>query len=166
MLITKKTKWKHIAPLINTTNFDKLLEQCPEHPLPRKVIDLTCGEFIGLLENDNHIAEQVVGRPKLALVMLGRLRSLKRQMDEVRAYLTANEYQQDMMAEKAANGVKFPTPSERILLDVQQRYGLKSLNDAEKAPLTDYMLMVRDQTSRAKFEHNLNILQSRKYKKK
>lgn len=166
MLINKRTKWRDIAPLINKTNFDTILERTPERATKKAVLDLTIGEFIGLLENDSHIARKVVGSPKRALKMLGRLKSLKRQMAEIEQFLKANDYPQDSLTQRAAAGVQWPTPQERMLLDTQQRYGLKSLNEAEKAPLTDYLLMVRDTTSRAKFENNLNQLQKRKYSKK
>lgn len=166
MLINKRTRWRDVAPLINGTNFDTIIERIPERGLKKPILGLTCGEFIGLLENDSHIARKVVGSPKLALVMLGRLKSLKRQMEDIRQYLTANDYQQDTLAEKAAAGVKFPTPSERILLDVQKRYGLHSLNEAEHAPLTDYLLLAREMTAQAKYESNLATLQKRKYQKK
>lgn len=166
MRVTRRTKWRDIAPLINNTNFDTIIERTPERRLKKNVLDLTCGEFVGLLENDNQALNKVVGNPKRALVMLGRMKAMRRQMKEITDYITANDYQQDGVTQKAAAGVKFPTPSERILLDVQQRYFLKSLTEAEKAPLTDYLLMVREQTSRAKFEHNINVIQQRKYKKK
>lgn len=166
MRITKKMKWRYIEPLLNETNFDKVLAQCPERPLKKKIIELNCGQFISLMNNDVKMLAKIIGKPRYAIEMLGRMKSLKRQMEEISAYLTANDYKQDAMIEKAAAGVRFPTPSERILLDVQQRYGLHSLNDAEKAPLTDYLLMAKDQTAKAKFENNLSILQSKKYKKK
>lgn len=166
MKITRKTRWKDVAPLLPQMDLDKVLDGIDEVNPLMNVIEMTCGDFIGLLENDSHIASKVIGRPKAAFIALGRLKALRRQMKEVADYITANDYTQDTLVQKAATGVRFPTPQERILLDVQQRYFLHSLDEAEKAPLTDYLLMVRDQTSRAKFENNMQVLQKQKYNMK
>ena len=163
MILTRKTRWRDIAPLIGHLDLDAILDKVEEEPLQKDILDITCGDFIGLLNQDSHTAEKVVGSPKAALVMLGRLKTMRRRMKEIGEYITANDYTQDSMVQKAAAGVRFPTPQERILLDVQQRYHLRSLDEAEKAPLTDYLLMVRDQTARAKFESNLQNLQKQKY---
>lgn len=168
MRITEKTRYKDILPFMwDAERFEQLKEQIPYRDLKKDFGFWTCGDFVRIIQNDeNFIHEKIIGRTKYAVEYLGRLKTFEGLLKNIKQYLERNSTKESEEERQAAHGIEFPTMAEQIFLKVQQRFGLHSFEEVEKVKLTDYMLIVKDESSRHKYEKNLNMVYERKRKLK
>lgn len=161
MRITKKTRTKDIEPLLNDERIRELTESVPPVPLKRPLLKMTCGEFIEALDEAYVLC---FFREKRALTAFGRCREYLSQLEQITAYIRRFEIEQTADEKAAAKGVSFPTLGERILVECVKHYHLHSTAEAERLPLTDWLLVVKAEGSAAKYQHRLSQIQSRKAK--
>lgn len=168
MRITERTKYKDIAPFLwDDTRLDELKKQIPFLPLKKDMAYWTCGDFVRILNNDeDFIRKKIIGRTKYAVEYFGRLRTFENVLKNIKTYIEQNDTKATEEERQAANNVNFPTMQEQIFLKVQQRFNLNSFKDVENVPLTDYLLIVKDESSKHKFEFNLNRIYDRQRKLK
>lgn len=168
MIINKRTKYKDILPfLYDKDKVQQLMDKIPLQPLKKEFGLWTCGDFIRILNNDQEfIDKEILGKSRYAVVVLGRLKAFDMLMKNIYKYLNQNSTKVSDEEKQASNGVVFPTMQEQILLKVQQRFYLKSFSEAENVLFVDYMLCVKDESSKQKFELNLNRVYEQKRKLK
>ena len=164
MIITQKTKLKLLNSLTES-DIIKIKEQIPYIPLRKEFEQWNCGDFIRILNNDDKfISKKIIGKTRFLIEYLGRLKTFEQTMKNIFDYLKKNETNSSEEERMATNGITFPTFQEQIFLKVQERFCLKSFDDVESVPLTHYMLIVRDESSKLKFEKNLQKIYQRKNK--
>lgn len=164
MKLTNKTKLKDIQPFLwQQERLDQLKQQVPFGELKKPLEKWTCGDFIRILNDDRKFIEnQVIGKSKYAVEWLGRVKTFENTMNNIHNYLIANDTKPSDEEKQAAKGVDFPTMQEQIFLKVQSRLGLHSFDDVEKVPLSHYLLICKDESSKHKFEYNLQVIYDRK----
>lgn len=167
MQVTKKTRTREVLPLLNSKRMEEILKKVPAIPLKKHVVDFTVGEFIQAMTTE-WVVKQVKRRRK-ALDALGWLRSFRKEMAQIQKFIEKCQPPQDEDAKAAAVGVNFPTPQERMLLDCVKAFGLKRMDGkflrygATDVPLAEYLILVKDQAASAKYQYNLNKIQSKKW---
>lgn len=162
MIIDKRTKTSDLMPLlVNQEMFDRLIEQVEEVELPKRVISMTCGEFIEASEPD-----YVLGflEQKRALRALGMIKSYKRQMDEVAKILRLNRVSETEEMKRAKFGVVFPSFGEDILMTVTEYLGLDRIEKAADVPLSEFLMIHRRKSSEAKVSDNYRKIMEQKSK--
>lgn len=159
MKITRRTRTKDIAPLMNEERMRQLAEDVPAVPLDTPLLSMTCGEFIEAL--DEAFVTSFF-REKRALRAFGKYREYLSELEEITRYLKRYEVEQSSEEKAASVGVRFPSLAERILLDTVRFYGLHSTAEAERMPVTDWLLVVKSEGAAAQYQHNLSKLQKPK----
>lgn len=168
MLITKKTKFKDVCPLLNENNFEKFLSLIPEHPLEKDIISMTIGEFSEIVLNENKYIQNLLKPNEKVLVCCGKLRSFRRQMKNITDYLQKMSIPQSLEEKMAGKDVEAPDFISRMLIDVTKFFNLHSFAEAEQIKVCDYLLILQDQVATAKYNRNYQkiIEQKSKTKKK
>lgn len=167
MEVTKRTRMKELFPLLTTKErMDSVLEQVEEYPLDKDILSMTVGEFINLsLDEEKYIASLL--RPnELAYKALGRLKNYYRQMKQLTQWIKKFDVKQTAEEKQAAISVDFPDMMSRMLLTVTQFFGLKSFKEAESVPLSDWLLILRDQSTAIQYQRNYSKLLDMKSKTK
>lgn len=164
MIINKHTKLKEIQPFLwDAERLEKLKKQVPLQPLKKPFEKWTCGDFIRILNDDkSFIDKTILGKTNKALIYLGKVKAFEGIMKSIHRYLTVNNTKTTEEEKQAANGVEFPTMQEQIFLKVQSKLFLHSFDDVEKVPLTHYLLICKDESSKHKYEKNLQNIYDRK----
>lgn len=159
MKITKRTKLREVIPLlINKERTDLLLEQVEEYPLKKDVLSMTVGEFSEImLEEDKYIATILDPRER-AYKALGRLKNYKRQMDQLMKWMKKFQIKQSADEKQASIGIDFPDMCSRMLLTVTEFFHLGSFKEAESVPLSDYLLILQDQSTGIQYQRNYSKL--------
>lgn len=160
MIISKKTKTVELMPLLaNPDTFDTLIDAVDEVELPKRVISMTCGEFIEATEPD-----YVMGflKQKRALKALGMVKSYKRQMDEITKVLKLNRVRETEEMKRSKIGVVFPSFGEDILLTVTEYLGLDRVEKAADVPLSEFLMIHRRKSSESKVSDNYRKIMEQK----
>lgn len=167
MLVTKKTKTKDLLPLLNTQEkIDMVLEAIEPYPLDKDLLSMNIEEFSHvILEEEDYIKELL--SEKRAYKALGKLKSYRKQMEQLTKWMEKLEVKQSQDEKTASLGVDFPDMIQRMLITVTKFFGLKSFSEAEKCLISDYLLIYMDQSSDVKFQRNYQkLLESRQNLKK
>lgn len=165
MIITNKTRVKDITPFITTQ--EKMLEAIdlfPEYPLQKDILQMTCGEFCELCINEEDYLSKIMKPRERAYKAFGRLKSYRNQMNNLSNYLKTFDISLTPEEQAAGKGVDFPTTPERILLDCVKTFHLHSTKEAENLPLTDWIIVLKDQVASAKYQRNYNKILEQKSK--
>lgn len=160
MKITVKTKVREVLPLLNEERIKAIADAVQPMALAKPLLSMTCGEFCQAL-TENY-AMSFFGKDELAVVAFGRYKQYIAELESVTAYIKCFEVEQDGDEKAAAQGVDFPTMPERILLDCVRAYHLHSTEEAERLPVTDWLLVVKSEGAAAKYQRNLSKIRNRK----
>lgn len=165
MVLNEQTPTISVLPYVTKEQFDELVDKCSEVPLDKPLLDMTCGEFIQAMEDD--YINGIFKEPFL-FQAIGKYKSYKAQMEQIDTYLKLNEFKLSSEEERAQMGINFPSFPERILMTVTEFFHLHSFKEAEKIPLTNYLVVVNSKNADAKFERQYQkiIDQKNKMKKK
>lgn len=165
MLITKRTRVKDITPLItNQERINELIDLFPEYPLKKDILEMTVGEFCDLCINEDEYLNDILKPRERAYKAFGRLKSYRNQMKNISDYLKRFEIKLSQEEKAASVGVDMPDMPERILLDCVKAYHLHSTKEAEDLPLTDWILVLKDQVATAKYQRNYSKIIEQKSK--
>lgn len=167
MQITKRTKLKHLLPLLaDKERIDSVLEQIDEYPLKKDVISMTVGEFSEIVLEEEKFISDLLRPNERVYKALGRLKNYKRQMKQLLDWIKKFNVKQSADEKQAAIGIDFPGMMSRMLLTVTQYFGLKSFKEAESVPLADWLLILQDQSTSIQYQRNYNKLIEMKNKTK
>lgn len=165
MKITNRTLVGEVATILNGEHLEKLLEQCPAVELEKPLIGMTVGEFLECLGEDYPYTFFQDNKQRLT-VAIGRFKQFKKELEDIQKVLKLNEISTTPEEQAAQNGVVWPTFQEGVLCDCVDWFNLHSLEDAEKLPLTNYLIMKRKKNAESLFERNLNKIYNEKAKRK
>jgi len=154
MLITKKTKTKHILPLLSDAAIvEQLLDKIEPYPLDKDIIEMTIAEFASIVDDDEEYVKGLL-KEKYAYKAFGKLKSYQQQMKSLNSWLKRLEIQQTSEEKQASLGVEFPSMIERMLLTVTEFFHLTSFEEAEKVKLSNYLLIAKDKVADTKYQRN------------
>lgn len=165
MLINKRTKTKKILPYLDEKQVEDIINQIPEVALPTPILELSIGEFGALLDDEETYIKNLLNE-KYLFDALGKLKSFKRQMEELTNFLKLYEVKQTKEEKQAAVGVVFPDFAARMLLTVTKFFGLKSFDEAEKVKLSNYLLILQDEVSSMQYQRNYQNIINQQMKQK
>lgn len=163
MNITKRTLTSTVLPFLTKDEFENILEKCEEVPLDKSLFHMTCGEFIKSL--DDSFVEDIF-KERYILDVFGKLKTYKREMDQIERYLKKNEFKPTADEERATQGIHFPSFPERILMTVTEYFHLKSFEEAENIPFSNYMIIINAKNADSKYERQYNRIMENKAKMK
>lgn len=167
MQITKRTKLKHLLPLLaDKERIDSVLEQIEEYPLKKDVISMTVGEFSEIVLDEEKFIASLLLPNERAYKALGRLKNYKRQMKQLLDWIKKFQVKQTQDERAAAQGIQFPDMCSRILIVVTEFFHLKSFKEAEDVPLADYLLILQEQSTSIQYQRAYNKLLELKQKSK
>lgn len=152
MKITRRTKVKEVLPLLNEEKMKYLLENIPEYPLNKPILAMTIGEFSEILLDEQTYIQTFMSPKEHAYKAFGRLRTFKREMEEVQKWIQKFEIKPSADEKQAAIGIDFPNFITKILITVVQFFGLHSFKEAEAIPLADYLVILQEQSSQIKYQ--------------
>lgn len=166
MKITRRTKFKDIQPFLWDEDRMKMLKDgIPTGKLKKDVSKWTCGDFVRILNNEEpFIMNKIIGKTLYAIKYIGKMKAFEAVMKNIHNYLKQNDTKTTDEEQQAMNGVNFPTMQEQIFLKVQERFGLKSFDEVEDVPLSFYLLICKDESSKHKYENKLQKVYDRKRK--
>ena len=167
MDVTDKTTVAEAAPFLKPEHLRQLIESDRIAPIKgdKSVFEMSIGEFLQCLTDD--YAQQFFSNPdELLVVAVGRLKHFKSEMDNVNRILSLNEIKLTAEEKAAQRGVVFPSFGESVLCETVEYFHLNSFDDAEKIPLTNYLIMKRKKGAEALYTRNLNRIYSEKSNKK
>lgn len=146
--------------MLNEERIRQLSEQIPAKPLDTPLLKMTCGEFIGAL--DERYAMSFFAPEALAFEAFGKYRQFLDEMQGVTAYLKRYELESTAEEQAASQGVVFPSMQERILLDCVRAYHLHSTEEAERLPIADWLLVVKSEGSSAQYQRRLSKINQKR----
>lgn len=152
MKITRRTRVKEVLPLLNEEKMKYLLENIPEYPLNKPILAMTIGEFSEILLDEQTYIQTFMSPKEHAYKAFGRLRTFKREMEEVQKWIQKFEIKPSADEKQAAIGIDFPNFITKILITVVQFFGLHSFKEAEAIPLADYLVILQEQSSQIKYQ--------------
>lgn len=160
MKITSDTKVAEVLPLLNEERFSLIVDAVEPYLLPKPLTAMTCAEFIEAL--DEKYAMRFLERSERVVVAFGRYKEFLKQMQDITTYLKQYEVEQDADEKAAAQGVKFPSMQERILLDCIRFYHLHSPDEAERLPVAAWLLCVKSEGTAAQYQRKLSKIRQNK----
>lgn len=163
MIITKRTKTAEILPFLNKDTLEQLLLQIEPFPLKKTVIQMTLREYFACLDG-TYVAELL--KERRAYKAFGMLRQMRMEMEQIAKILKQNKIEESAEQKQARFGVSFPSSEECILIDVCKFFNLKSLEDAGKVRVAEWLMIHRYQSATNKFEYNYNRIMTSKAKLK
>ncbi len=165
MFVTKKTRVKDLTPFLNNQDkVNELIDLFPEYPLKKDVLQMTVGEFCNLYINEEEYLNDILKPRERAYIAFGRLKSYRNQMNSLADYFKRFEIKLTQEEKAASIGVDMPDMPERILLDCVKAYHLHSTKEAEDLPITDWILVLKDQSSNARYQRNYSKIIEQKSK--
>lgn len=164
MLITKRTKTRDVLPFItDKETMDRILDAVEEVPLEKPLIEMTIAEFSETMEEDYMLKFL---KEKYLWKAFGKMKSLKRQTEEITKFLKMNDVKPNKDQESAAIGVVFPSFEEQMLLRVTEYFHLRSFDEAEHIKLSNYLLIHQKDSSEAKFRQQYDKIIEMKSKQR
>lgn len=163
MLITRRTKTKEILPFLNDSTIQQILDAVDEVPLEKPLLEMTIAEFAETMEEDYVLSFL---KEKYLWKAFGKIKSLKRQTEEITKFLNMNNIKPSKDQESAAIGVVFPDMVEQMLIRVTEFFHLRSFDEAENVKLSNYLLIHQKDSSEAKFKHQWDRLIEMKSKQR
>lgn len=161
MIITRRTKTKKILPFLTDEIFNELIESVPEVPLERSISDMTIEQFGDIADNEEKYVNKLLSE-KYLFNAFGKLKTYKREMNEMKEFLKINEIKQSPEEKQAAIGINFPDFVTRMLLTVTKYYNLHSINEAKKMLMSDYFAVLWDEASSLKYQRAYSEIMAKK----
>lgn len=167
MKITYKTRTSEVLPLLMTHHdrVEWLLEQVPEAEY-RKITSFTITEFSELLDDEVAYIERNIMTEKRFFDAFGKLKNLKRQMDELNNFLKSLSIDQSAEEKQAIRGVNGPSFIQNMMMDVVEFFNLNSFDEAEKRTVAEWLMVFQKRAYEAKVQRNLNKIFEAKSKAK
>lgn len=153
--LTKWTKTKDVIPLLDVDTINGFLEKLPEVQLKKPILDFTLKEFGELLEDEEAYIRKLFNTRRL-FTALGRLKSYRRQMKEINAFLKLYEMPQTKEERAAAQGIIFPDMVTKMVLSVIKFFGYKSIWRAERVKLRTYLMIFQEEASGMMYQRKYN----------
>lgn len=125
---------------------------------------MTIGEFAEILMDEQAYMMKILNPHNKAYIAFGQLKSFKRQMEEVSNFMKKYEIKQTEDEKRAAINVEFPDFIAKMLITAVQFFNLHSFKEAEAIPLSDYLVILQDQSSAIKYQRNYSKLIEQKSK--
>lgn len=155
---------KEILPLLTEKRLEYMLDKIQEFPLEKPILAMTIGEFSDIILDEQAYVMQLLNPRERAWKAFGRLKSFRRQMEEVSNFMKRYEIKQSQEEKQAAVGVEFPDFIAKILITVTQFFGLHNFQEAENIALADYLVILQDQSSAVKYQRNYSKILEQKSK--
>lgn len=166
MKITKKTKVKDIQFLIPGNRMEEFIKSFPPVPLDKPLLKMTVAEFCELVLDESAYINKILKPRERAYIAFGKLNQYSIEMKGIADYLKSMEIKLTQEEKMAGQGIDFPSTVERILLDCVQGYNLHSTQEAEKLPITDWLLLLKNQVATAKYSRNYQKILEQRSKSK
>lgn len=172
MKITNKSLTRLVLPLLDEDKMRQVMDAVDEVPLKKPITECTVGEYIEMLAPD--YCERFF-REKYAVIAFGKMKRFEREMTKIGEMLKKWEVKSSDDELAAMRGILFPTPSERLLLDVvdvfhltamERPKGLRGLfiRAAVDVPLCEYLIHLKSANASAKYQRQYNSIMEHKYK--
>lgn len=167
MDITRETTIGEAAPFLKGEHLQQLLDD------PRvtsimgvSVFDMTVGEFLEAMEDDYAYKKFFYDPDANLIEAVGKLKNFRKQMEDVQKLLKMNEPKLSSEETQAQAGVVFPSFEESMLCDCIEWFHLRSMDEAEALPFSDYLVMQRRKNAEALYNRNLNKVYAAKAQRK
>lgn len=162
MIIRKRTRVKDISLLIPKNRMEDFIKSFPPYPLKTPILSMTVGQFADLTLDEDSFINDILRPNERAYIAFGRLNQYGIEMKALADYLKTMQIKLSPDEQAASRGVDMPSFVERMLLDTVQFFHLHSMSEAEKIPLADYLVVLKDQIATAKYQRNYSkILEQR-----
>lgn len=167
MEITNETKVCEAMPFLKPEHVEELMKSDKVNPIPYKksIFEMTVGEFIMCLD-EKYTAKFFEDPDEYLVVAMGRLKHFRNEMENVSKILKMNEIKLSAEEKSAQRGIIFPSFGESMLCECVDYFNLHSLDEAEKIPFSNYLIMKRKKSAESLYERRLNEIISNKNKKK
>lgn len=175
MRIDKKTLMADLLPLLNGERLEYLLQRVPAHPLEKPVLEMTVGEYIEALDKEWPLQ---FFKCRTAFEGLGKLKQYRKEMEDVAKFIEFHSVSMDVGEKAAMAGIDFPTAQESILLTCLHEFGCpcidsvgrrarrRGVRGAADIPLAEYLLVLKEKASAAKYERARAARMTAKMKQK
>lgn len=164
MVITKKTRVKDITLLIPKNRLQEFINSFPPYPLDKPILSMSVGEFCNLIIDEDSFLDSIIRPRERAYIAFGRLHQYSLEMKNLSDYLKRFEIHLSQEEKAAGKGIDFPETPERIILDCVKAYHLHSTKEAEDLPITDWILILKDNVATAKYSRNYSKILEQKSK--
>jgi hypothetical protein len=165
MKLTNKTLTKDVLPLLTKELLEEILDKVPAVPLDKPLLSLTVGEFGEIIEDEETYIVKLLKHRK-ALKAFGLLKQYRQEIEAISKFFKLYETKKTQEETNAALNIKFPSFSQRILIDCVKWFHLKSMEEAEKIKISEWLTMWQDEASAALYQHNYSKLLEQKNKAK
>ena len=165
MKITEKTRTRDILPLLTDETLKEVLEKVPAVPLKKHLLEMSIGEFSGILESEEQFIADIL-KTRKALKAFGLLKQYKQEMEALAGFLKRFDTKRTQEEEAAAKGVLFPNMAQRMLIDVVKWFGLHSTREAEKITVGEWLTIWQDEAASALYQRNYMRIMDAKNKTK
>lgn len=162
MKITRETTTDEVLNVLSD-HIEQVIAKIPAYPLKVPFYAMPIGDYLKCTMDGQYLWTLVAD--KMAYKTFGRLRQFRSECENLAKYLKRYEVEQTEDERRAAFGVPFPSSTERILTTCVKYYHLHSTAEAEKLPLSDYIVAYKDQMSDAMYQRNLAKIQTAKINK-
>ena len=163
MNITRHTTTDEVLNVLTSEQVEQVIAKIPAYPLKVPFYAMTIGDYLKCTMDGQYLWTLVAD--KMAYKTFGRLRQFRSECENLAKYLKRYEVEQSEDERRAAFGVPFPSSTERLLTTCVKYYHLHSTAEAEKLPLSDYIVAYKDQMSDAMYQRNLAKIQTAKINK-
>lgn len=163
MNITRHTTTDEVLNVLTSEQVEQVIAKIPAYPLKVPFYAMTIGDYLKCTMDGQYLWTLVAD--KMAYKTFGRLRQFRSDCENLAKYLKRYEVEQTEDERRAAFGVPFPSSTERLLTTCVKYYHLHSTAEAEKLPLSDYIVAYKDQMSDAMYQRNLAKIQTAKINK-
>lgn len=166
MKVTRRTRTKDLLFFINEENFENFLELVPSVPFAKKnLIEFTIKEFSEIIIDEKKYCEKLLLSSRKALVSFGKLKDFRQQMKAITKHIEKFNIRQNADEFAAANGIPFPSSSQRMLLTVCKFFCCKSFEDAEQHTIAEYLLILQDTSTDIMYQKNYSRIINNKQKR-
>lgn len=164
MIISKRTRVKDLIPLVRPERMKEFIESFPTYPLEKPILSMTVGEFSEIMLDENSYITKMLNPKERAYIAFGRLHQYSIEMKGLADYLKTMQLKLTQEEQAASRNVDLPSFVERMLLDTVSFFHLNSMAEAEKIPLADYLVVLKDSVATARYSRNYNKILEQKSK--
>lgn len=164
MVITKKTRVKDLVPLVQPNRMEEFIQSFPPQPLEKPILSMTVGEFSDIMLDEEGFIKDILKPNARAYLAFGRLKQYGIEMRALADFFKTMQLKLSPEEQAASRNVDLPSFVERMLLDTVSFFHLHSMSEAEKIPLADYLVVLKDSVATAKYSRNYNKILEQKSK--
>lgn len=164
MVIKKNTRVKDIIPLIRPDRMEEFINSFPPQPLEKPILSMTVGEFSEIMLDEDSYITKMLNPKERAYIAFGRMHQYSIEMKALVDYLKTMQLKLSPEEQAASRNIDLPSFVERMLLDTVTFFHLHSMSEAEKIPLADYLVVLKDQVATTKYQRNYSKIIEQKSK--